>query len=76
MLSAQTDDGLWKSIVVTIFDGMPGVSCPNVSPYVEPVFHSDEASATSFALECIKKAHPALANRDLHKCAADYFDDE
>lgn len=58
------------------FDGMPGVSCPNVAPYLEPLFHADEASAMTFALECIKKVHPALANRDLHKCAADYFDDE
>jgi hypothetical protein len=58
------------------FDGMPGVSRPNVAPYVEPVFYVDEAAAMVFALDCIKKAYPALANCDLHKCAADYFADE
>ena len=71
-------DGRWFVEVDygVLFDGMPGISCPDVVPYVEPEFHVSESSAMTFALECIKKVYPVLANRDLHKSAADYFGDE
>ncbi|CAK7035674.1 MAG: hypothetical protein BACC_04479 [Bacteroides sp.] len=77
----ECQDGRWFVEVdsgsgSTRFDRMPGVSCPNVSPFVEPVFHADEASAMTFALECIRKAYPTLSNRDLHRCAADYFEED
>lgn len=55
------------------FNGMQGVSCPHVTPYIPPVFHSNQESALNFALECIKKAYPAIGTRDLHTRAAEYF---
>jgi len=60
----------------TRFDHMHGVSCPNVGPYVEPLFYADKTSAMMFALECIKTAYPELANLDLQKFAVAYFDED
>lgn len=74
LMLVECQDGRWFVEVDhgIRFDGMPGVSCPNATPYVEPTFFGDESAATAFALECIKQAHPELANRDLRKCYDDY----
>jgi len=70
----ECDDGRWFVEVDhgIRFNGMQGVSCPNVAPYVEPQFHADEKAARVFAIACIKNAYPELAKRDLHEWFADY----
>lgn len=74
----ECEDGRWFVEVDhgVLYDGMAGVSCPNVSPYVAPQFHVDEKAARVFAIECIKKAHPELVNRDLQPWFDEYDSDE
>lgn len=70
----ECEDGRWFVEVDhgTRFNGIAGVSCPNVAPYVEPQFHASEQAALSFALACIKLAHPELVDRDLDECFIEY----
>ncbi|WGE31094.1 hypothetical protein PHA77_19120 (plasmid) [Edwardsiella tarda] len=74
----ECQDGRWfVEIEHSIrFDGMPGVSCPNVISYVEPNFFDDENAAIAFALDCIKKSHTELANHNLLKSYDDYMGDD
>lgn len=74
----ECEDGRWFVEVDhgSRYNGMAGVSCPNVAPYIEPQFHADEKAARVFAIACIKQAHPELADRDLQVWFDEYDLDE
>ena len=74
----ECEDGRWFVEVDhgIRYDGLAGLSRPNVEPYVAPHFHSSEQAALSFALACIKQAHPELADRDLPALFAEYDRDD
>ena len=70
----ECEDGRWFVEVDhgSRFDGMAGVSRPNVAPYAEPQFHASEEAALSFALSCIKQGYPELRDNDLARCFTEY----
>lgn len=58
------------------FDGIEGISRPNVAPYVEPRFFSTEQAVRDFAIACIKQAHPEVADKNLQEWFDEYDRDE
>ena len=71
---AECADGRWFVEVDhgVEFDELDGVSRPNIKPFVEPQFFSDEIGARDFAVSCIKLVYPELEDRDL----SEYFSDD
>lgn len=55
---------------------LPGVSCPTITPFVEPQMFPDQAGALELAFACLKHLHPELASRDLPALYAEYDRDE
>lgn len=68
-------DGRWFVEVDhgTDFDGLDGVSKPNISPFVPPQFFVTMLEAREFAYSCIKTIYPDLKDKDLSEY---YSDDE
>jgi hypothetical protein len=67
-------DGRWFVEVDhgTDFDGVDGVSKPNVAPFVQPRFFIAEIDAREFAYSCIKMVYPDLKDKDL----SEYYSDD
>ena len=58
------------------FDGIDGISRPNMIPYVEPRFFDSEQEVREFAIACLKQAHPEIASKNLQEWFDDYDKDE
>jgi hypothetical protein len=73
LMLVECEDGRWFIEVEfgSQYNGIEGVSRPDVGPYTPPNFYASEDEALAFAIGCIKQIHPELASRNLLEYYAD-----